>query len=117
MKKVSKFSFNVLHNIRNSDSFKELSGSTLKLADRLQFLQIEAVSLSHVLGLKNLYLSDMLGYAESSDFDNFFEHAEKAEEYFQAYLDSNMCDDIDVQNALDSILSEIAKRRESKEEE
>lgn len=106
MKKISKFSIDELSNIRNSDEFKDLSSKVIKLSDQLQLLHIKFIALQILLNLRNLHLSDLLGYADGKDFSEFYQQVKEFDEFIFAYASSSDCEQ-DVSLELFKILDEI----------
>lgn len=92
MKKISKFSIDELSNIRISQEYKDLSDKLVNLSDQLSLSHIKIVSLQALFNLYNLNLADLLGYAEQSDFDEFYKQTEQVVDYITSYRDTTDCD-------------------------
>lgn len=114
MRKISTKSFDEQSEVRTSKEFNKLSESCIRITDKLQKMEIEHISLVALMKYKNLLLADLLGYAQESDFTDFYKElvdAEFVEDYLVAYKDSAECH-ADDNIVIISILSSLAEYKE-----
>lgn len=106
MKKYSKFSYNVLQNIRKSDEFVNLVDCMTSLQNQCEQLAIKSFAYRCILALGNLKSGDMLGFVEQSDFDEFYKgllkNKDELARFVEIFLDDKY--NIDVQGILASMV-------------
>lgn len=72
MKKFSCYTPSEIMDIRNSDDFKILSNDVFDFATRSEELQMNLQVYNIALAYRNLDLACLLGYADDTDYSDFF---------------------------------------------
>lgn len=91
MKKISKFNFDKQTEIRSGKEFQEVSEMCVCVSNDLQKLHIKQIALGAILKYQNIVLADKLGYADLSDYNDFYREVGGYVEYIEAYISDPDC--------------------------